>query len=352
MNSNNNNGNNFLETKEFKLLYNLLEKAEQILSIINLPDSSISKYNTLKKLTFEMLNLEFKPLEKKYISATNPPNQNDSINNNIINETLYLLYFQYLKKTMLVDLMINFITNNNNNIYEEQSLNNFLNSLADIFNLSSDIINSKSPNDILSEIKSEESKLPSIFNTIDLIFKENFKNMKQMKLNYENELEQIKENYNKDFVEKNNSGKNKKFNKENNSSKNKKTNKNVEKNNNYLEKISFLIDESYEKFNQNFPKLDSPKSIAFKGGNIDNNILKFEFVKLVFDEFFHKNNYKKSNDKNNLILNNGNNCADNNNLIEEICSNLPEIQKENDIFHKNFNDLMNYIETNIEGKII
>ena len=345
------NEDNLTDSKEFKLLFNLLEKAEQILSIINLSDSSISKYNTLKQLTFEMLNLEFKPLEKKYITAISQSNQNNT-NNNIIDETLHLLYFQYLKKTMLVDLMINFITNNNNNIYEEQSLNNFLNSLADIFNLSSDIINSKSPNDILSEIKSEESKLPSIFNTIDLIFKENFKNMKQMKLNYENELEQIKENYNKDFVEKNNSGKNKKFNKENNSSKNKKSNKKVEENNNYLEKISFLIDESYEKFNQNFPKLDSPKSIAFKGGNIDNNILKFEFVKLVFDEFFHKNNYKKSNDKNNLILNNGNNCADNNNLIEEICSNLPEIQKENDIFHKNFNDLMNYIETNIEGKVI
>ena len=54
---------NLFETKEFKLLFNLLEKAEQILSIINLSDSSISKYNTLKQLTFEQLNLDFKPLE-------------------------------------------------------------------------------------------------------------------------------------------------------------------------------------------------------------------------------------------------------------------------------------------------
>ena len=82
MNSNFNNGNNFLETKEFTLLFNLLEKAEQILSIINLSDSSISKYNTLKKLTFEMLKLEFKPLEKKYISASNQTNQNNKNNNN------------------------------------------------------------------------------------------------------------------------------------------------------------------------------------------------------------------------------------------------------------------------------
>ena len=64
MKANLNNGNTFLDTKEFKLLFNLLEKSEQILSIIDLSDSSISKYNTLKKLTFEILNLEFNPLEK------------------------------------------------------------------------------------------------------------------------------------------------------------------------------------------------------------------------------------------------------------------------------------------------
>ena len=71
MNSNLNDNNfSILETKEFKLLFNLLEKAEQILRILNLSDSSISKYNTLKKLTYEMLNLEFKPLEKKNISPS------------------------------------------------------------------------------------------------------------------------------------------------------------------------------------------------------------------------------------------------------------------------------------------
>ena len=73
---------NLLETKEFKLLFNLLEKAEQILSIINLSDSSISKYNTLKKLTFEMLNLEFKPLEKRYIKSNIPSPSSLSNNNN------------------------------------------------------------------------------------------------------------------------------------------------------------------------------------------------------------------------------------------------------------------------------
>ena len=34
-----------------RLLLNLLEKSEQILSVINLSDSAISKYNQLKQLT-------------------------------------------------------------------------------------------------------------------------------------------------------------------------------------------------------------------------------------------------------------------------------------------------------------
>ena len=68
-------------------------------------------------------------------------------------------------------------------------------------------------------------------------------------------------------------------------------------------------------------------------------------------------------DDNNTYLNNGINDYKNNkknyfdsninkNGLKEIYDFLPEIQKESDIFHKNFNDLMNYIETNIEGKVI
>lgn len=355
MKANLNNGNTFLDTKEFRLLFNLLEKSEQILSIIDLSDSSISKYNTLKKITFEMLNLEFKPLEKKYIPAPSQNNQNNintnNNNQNINDEYFYLLYFQYLRKSMLIELMVNFLTNINN-INEEETINNYLNSLVEIYNLSTDVISSKASNDIQLEVKSEESKFPSLFNKIDKIFKENFKNIKQMKANYENELLQIKENYNKDLLDlKNNLGKNKKINKENNINK---TKNNNNENNFYLEKISTLIDESYEQFKQYFPNLNSTKSIAYKDGKCDENILKLEFVKNAFDEYFNikKNpNVINSNNEINKRLYVGNNFS-NNDLLRDICSDLPEIQKENDIFHKNFNDLMNYISSNIEGKVI
>ena len=46
----------------------LLDRAEQILSLINLPDSTISKYNQLKELTFDKLNMDFKPLEKSKVN--------------------------------------------------------------------------------------------------------------------------------------------------------------------------------------------------------------------------------------------------------------------------------------------
>ena len=292
---------NLFETKEFKLLFNLLEKAEQILSIINLSDSSISKYNTLKQLTFEQLNLDFKPLEKKYIkshTSSFPNNQglNNENNKNINDDSLYLSYFVNIKKSLLIDLTLNYIENMNK---KEQNLNYYLNSLTDIYNISPDIITKKSPNDIISEIKIEDSKMAELFTRIDQIFVNNFEN-------------------NKNNVE------------------------NIYNNNNYFSETIFnLIDENYEKYKQNNKYNYNFNSIAYKDGNVDENIQKLEFVKKAFDNYFNK-------DFNNNNINN----IQNDEILNEVCDSLPEIIKENDIFHKNFNDLMNYISTNIEGKII
>ena len=343
-NINDNNFNNsILETKEFKLLFNLLEKAEQILSIINLSDSSISKYNTLKKLTYEMLNLEFKPLEKKYINSSDSSEQNDINTNNNINqnsndETLYLLFFHNIKKTMLIELILEFILNNINNTNQEQNINYYLNNLTDIFNLPSDIISSKTPNDISYEAKLEEAKMAELFTKVDQAFMNTFDNLKHIRMNYENEINQLKENCNRNISDFKNPNK---INISNNN----------EKNNYFLEKMALLIDESYEKYRQNFPNENNPSSIACKDGKFDEDIMKLEFAKKAFDSFFDNNNkYFNNKMKNNINV--PYNINNNNVLINDICSSLPEIQKENDIFHKNFNDLMNYIETNIEGKVI
>ena len=336
-----NENENLLETKEFKLLFNLLEKAEQILSIINLSDSSISKYNTLKKLTYEMLNLEFKPLEKKYISPSSDSSQNILNNNpNVNDEALYLLYFQNIKKSMLIDLILNFIVNNNN-LSEEPNLNYYLNSLTEIFNLSSDTVISKSPNDISYEAKVEDTKLAELFTKVDQVFMSTFDNLKQMKMNYENEIMELKENCNRDISDlKNNFEKN---------GLNFKPRSQNKKNNYFLEKMTQLVDESYERNKQMNPNENNISSIACKDGNFDEDIMKLEFVQNVFDSYFNNNNKYLNNNNRNYVRNFENSNGE---LISNILSSLPEIQKENDIFHKNFNDLMNYISTNIEGKVI
>jgi hypothetical protein len=302
-----NENENILQTKEFKLLFNLLEKAEQILSIINLSDSSISKYNTLKKLTFEMLNLEFKPLEKRYIKPqveTSLP----SIPNEKNDDSLYTLQFINIKKSMLIDLILNYISNLNNS---EQNLNYYLNSLTDIYNLSPDIITAKALKDISSEAKNEEKNMASLFTKIDQIFVNNYEILEKIKKNYE--INEIKND------------------------------------NNYFVETTFnLINENYEKFKQNnfSNNINNFNSIAYKDGKLDENILKLEFIKNAFDNYFINNNNINHN-------NNGINFQNKENAIfNDVCESLPEIIKENDMFHKNFKDLMNYIETNIEGKII
>jgi hypothetical protein len=65
--------NQYTYEESIKLLLNLLDNAETILSIINLSDISIIKYNKLKKITFDKLNLKYFLLVKKknYINVYN-----------------------------------------------------------------------------------------------------------------------------------------------------------------------------------------------------------------------------------------------------------------------------------------
>jgi hypothetical protein len=46
------------------------------------------------------------------------------------------------------------------------------------------------------------------------------------------------------------------------------------------------------------------------------------------------------------------NVIENNDLMRDICFNINDVSKESEIFHKNFEELMNYIQTNIESKVI
>ena len=62
-----------------KPLLLLLQKAEQIITIINLPSSSIDKYNQLKEISFKKCGLEFTPLVKNDNLIKNIKKENNII---------------------------------------------------------------------------------------------------------------------------------------------------------------------------------------------------------------------------------------------------------------------------------
>ena len=74
---------------QLKLILILLEKAEQILSIINLPESAIQKYNKLKEITFSKCSLDFHPLIKK--NQNIPSSNNSTTRTNINNKSTTFL---------------------------------------------------------------------------------------------------------------------------------------------------------------------------------------------------------------------------------------------------------------------
>ena len=105
-----------------KPLLFLLQKAEQIISIINLPSSSIDKYNQLKEISFKKCGLEYTPLVKnnnliKNLQKENDNNNNNNINNNNndLNKIKNNKIIQGLStsKSKLLDLILTFIETNN-----------------------------------------------------------------------------------------------------------------------------------------------------------------------------------------------------------------------------------------------
>jgi hypothetical protein len=331
-----NDNNPILETKEFKLLLNLLEKTEQIISIINLPDSSVSKYNTLKKMTFDMLNLNFIPLQKRKLEG----------NIETSNETLNILHMLNTQKIILIELLLDFIMNNNS-VVQKKNLNHFLGSLTEIYNLSKEPFDKITEDEIFYEVYSETNKLSEMFTRIDKIFVENYDANKQIRLNYEYELNKLREKYDKDLDELKISLGKSSFQKQSFI----KNHDFTEKNNQYLNQLNNLIDNSYEKYKRYHPNEELENNMGF---NYIRNIerLKLDFVQRVMNNYFEEGDQMKIRDldlNNNIECHHSGNCLANKKL-DDICSFLPNVQRESDLFHKKFCELMNYIETNIEEK--
>lgn len=85
----------------------VLEKSEQILSLVNLPDSTIKKYNELKELTCKKLNIEFFPLRK----SSNLYESYSNTNNNFSNCVEYIVDYRNMsyKKSLIIDFLVNLL---------------------------------------------------------------------------------------------------------------------------------------------------------------------------------------------------------------------------------------------------
>ena len=109
----------------------LLDRAEQILSLINLPDSTISKYNQLKELTFDKLNMDFKPLEKSKVnlkSENKKLDNSNSFNNNFVSESMQRLRSISNKKNIIIENVFEMIDKfklENNSYMRTHLLENF-----------------------------------------------------------------------------------------------------------------------------------------------------------------------------------------------------------------------------------
>ena len=181
-----------------KPLLLLLQKAEQIINIINLPSSSIDKYNQLKEISFKKCGLEFTPLVKNENFTRNlkkENNNNDSQEKIKENEIITMsLEMSELKSKLIESLLTiiettNFSTNlnPNKNQPENSSLTISFNTFSNTCNIIKEEISQKitSKN---NQIISEKEKLLSYIsrseqNIISLLF-ENTKKFKELKESY------------------------------------------------------------------------------------------------------------------------------------------------------------------------
>ena len=323
------------------LLLSLLEKAEKILSLINLSDTAISKYNQLKQMTFEKLNISFTPLIKRasMIQMDNQMSNQDNL--------LQVLYYQSMKKTMLIDLLMDFISK-----LPDSNINSYITSLNNIFNIP---FQNKSIDEIDCETKIQEQKICDLFSKCDDLIKKSSSYLNQITCDYENKIENMKNCYENE-LQKLKCELDRLCYVENDLVNLRKQN---DATNLALDKISCWINESYDKFYQGN---NSPRIEMNNCSNQDKVVNRLQYLLGILDKFYTDNKYLSEivpnlqKEKLDLVEQQNlpfvNNVINNNGVMNNLAKNVGDIQKQSDTFHKNFQDLMNYISNNIEGKLV
>ena len=304
------------------LLLSLLEKAEKILSLINLSDTAISKYNQLKQMTFEKLNISFTPLIKRasMIQMDNQMSNQDNL--------LQVLYYQSMKKTMLIDLLMDFISK-----LPDSNINSYITSLNNIFNIP---FQNKSIDEIDCETKIQEQKICDLFSKCDELIKKTSSYLNQITCDYENKIENMKNCYENE-LQKLKCELDRLCYVENDLVNLRKQN---DATNLALDKISCWINESYDKFYQGE---NSPRIEMNNCSNQDKTVNRLQYLLGILDKFYTDNKYLSeivpNLQKEKLDLVEQQNLPFVNNVInfmKNLAEKVNNSKKESDIFHSIF----------------
>ena len=315
---------NYLQdnNKQIRLILLLLEKAEQILSILNLPDSAIQKYNKLKEITFSKCSLEFHPLIKKNQNNNSLPSNNSTSRTNLnnklnttfvsdlstistpninLNQTEFLKNIN-LKKNYLIELLLDLI--------EKEKLENIklckntlikeLNELQKNLENISTISSSSNYNDPDFDLKIEELKLNEYIRKTDMQIKTFYLNINSSSFQkendfdiiiqgYKNKIEEMKQFHNSEITEYLNKFNELKI----------KYNPNAEdelnKYKNYLSMINQLISPIYEKYSKK--KISMYEQDIIEDFSPQKELTKINFLICFIEQLFKDNKHLLDNSK-------------------------------------------------------
>ncbi len=360
----NNNKKTLTSEKKLKLVLKLLEKSEQILSIINLPESAILKYNQLKEITFNKCSLLYSPLTKQIHQSNSNLSSKSSVstlrnfkynfnnnislitnlnslnNNNLIDEIKNLNY----KKNVLIEILFE--------LFDKKEKNeNFINNIQNVLNNINNNNNIENFNDF--DIKNEEIKLNEFIKKCDFYIK-NFNNnnnneniinsfnkkITELKNYYENEIN----NLNQKFIL---------FNQE--------FNKNYEENNkikNLFFEFNNILSPVYEKYSKKkISNYDDDNNLIENDNSPNKEITKLNFLNCFIEQLFNDNKHLIENIKNiekekeklffDLNLPFVINAIKKNDVLKEIFNILQIENNNNNNNNFNFDELIKNIEKSL-----
>jgi len=381
-----------------KILLGLLEKAEQILGLINLPETTLHKYNQLKEITFNKLNFEFRPIEEKKFQK----NQNNSMrnmnttgnnfsqdyNNNFQMEHINRFRMLNVRKSAIIEYLFEliekfkyegnnhmrqyYLDNQNFNleyILEKAigNMNNFNKSL----NLNDDLDFELKLEDLklkdfigksdicyrkfLSDLKNLESynnyqgkntfNRNAAYEKFDRVIEEFEKKIEELKWDQEREMKEYREKYNELRI---------KYNPELESE--------YYKLRDSYDAKTYIIDETNQMIDPINEKYYSKNVSWYEKVAIDykyNELSKVHFLTSLVNKFFSDNKYlldmlsEVQKEKN--VLNEERNLPfvinsiQKNSTLQEINNDLVSFEQNNDLLYKNIDQMIDYMSKNIEN---